>query len=124
VRSRAEETLGLILAKKPRLIKRYVWEVKVGEEKAAIANSVIQELNITSDVARLGAMMLNGYLAKSKGVYVECAKCWKRIHAKSECVCESAKEILNLLRNETFLKDLHSLTDIAQNPGADIYKKV
>jgi len=97
-------------------MKKFLWEIRATEKKVSLAQQVIQELKITADVARLGAMVLNGYIAMSKGTYAECAKCFLRIHKKTECACDETKEVINLLRDESFLDNLYALTDVAQSP--------
>lgn len=58
----------MVKAKKQRTMKPYVWEVKARTARNALAQEVITKLGITADVAKLGAMVSKGYIAKSKGV--------------------------------------------------------
>ena len=61
-------------------------------------------------MAKLGAMMLKGYVAKAKGSFLECANCYERIHSKTECACEDSQNLINSLKDQAFLNQLHSIT--------------
>lgn len=71
--------------------------------KNEIAQKIITSLKITANVAKLRAMVLNGYIAKAKGTYAECAECYRRIHVKTKYECEETRGLINLLRDEKFL---------------------
>ena len=63
-----------MLENKKRPVKRYVWEIRETEVKNEIAQKIITSLKITANVAKLGAMVLNWYIALVKGTYAECAE--------------------------------------------------
>jgi len=67
--------------------------------------------------------MSNGYIAKSKGTYAEFAECYRRIHRGSECVCPGASVLIDSLKDNLFMDDLFTLTEISKNPSVVLFKK-
>jgi hypothetical protein len=61
----------MMLEGNKRTVKKFVWEIRETYTSNVIVQKVIVEMGITANVAKLGAMMLNRYIAKSKGKYTE-----------------------------------------------------
>lgn len=89
-----------------------MWETKALAERSAIVKDVMKDLMIEADVAKLGAMLVKGYIAKSKRSYLECANCYLRIHRETDFYCEGTQNLINCLKDKTFIDEIYSITDI------------
>jgi hypothetical protein len=56
--------------------------------RAKVVEEVMETLKVDADAANLGAMLVKGYITKSKGSYLECAQCHEKICRESKCLCE------------------------------------
>lgn len=79
VSNKTEEYFGSLAVMKTRRMREYVWETRAHEERTKAVKEVMDELTVDAEVAKLGAMILKGYVAKSKGSYLKCANCYHRI---------------------------------------------
>ncbi len=62
--------------------------MKAKETRAKVVKEVMETLKVDAEAAKLGAMLEKGYIAKSKGSYLECAQCSEKICRESRCLCE------------------------------------